>query len=93
MENKHIYNEIYNLKYQNIKKIIHRDIDVQANQDIRSVNIRDILTAATLSKKFFFGKHYNVTNYPIYTLKESIDEYIRQSYRGGRTELFFKLLF
>ena len=54
----------------------------------KGINITDVLTAASLAKKIFWLKYYKQKNYPIYTLKDSIDSYIRDFYYGGRVEVF-----
>ncbi len=46
------------------------------------------LTAASLSRKVFFLFHYKPYMYPIFVLKDSIDENVRHSYMGGRVECF-----
>ena len=54
----------------------------------KGINITDVLTAASLAKRIFWLKYYDQKNYPIYTLKDSIDSYIRDFYYGGRVEVF-----
>ena len=36
----------------------------------------------------YFNKYYDVYKYPIYTLSDDEDKYIRRSYFGGRNEIF-----
>lgn len=56
-----------------------------------SINITDCNTGASLSKKTFFNCNYNEKKYPVYTLNDEEDTFIRSSYYGGRTEIFKKL--
>ena len=45
-------------------------------------------TGATLSKRVFFQQYYSPDTTPIYHLPTHMDQFIRQSYLGGRVELF-----
>jgi DNA polymerase elongation subunit (family B) len=53
-----------------------------------SINLSEVFTGATLSKKFFYKKFYNHRKTPIYYLSRKKDEFIRQTYFGGRNEVF-----
>lgn len=46
------------------------------------------LTLASLSKADFFTNYYNKFKYPIYTLSDKVDTFIREAYFGGRNECF-----
>lgn len=54
-----------------------------------SINITSCFTAASLAKRNFLMNHYDPEQYPIYSLSEPFDAYIRQSYFGGRNECGF----
>ena len=52
------------------------------------LNITSAMTSASLAKKMFWMKYYKEDDFPIYTLKDSIDSFIREFYYGGRVEIF-----
>ena len=52
------------------------------------INMTSCFTGASLSKKSFFAKHYKQIKYPVYSLNEETDAFIRDFYRGGRVEIF-----
>lgn len=54
--------------------------------DDRRLDITTCLTGASLSKKMFFTNYYNPQHYPVYTLSDTHDEFIREGYNGGRVE-------
>lgn len=62
--------------------------DDDVDNKVYNIKMTDCLTAATLSKKLFFHRFYNQYRYPIYMLSKEIDNYIRESYTGGRVEIF-----
>ena len=45
-------------------------------------------TGASLSKKSFFANYYKQQKYPLYSLDDKMDKYIRDFYYGGRVEIF-----
>ena len=51
------------------------------------------LTRASIARKFFLSQFYDVEQYPIYHLPDSIDAFIRDAYFGGRTQVFRRGLF
>lgn len=53
-----------------------------------SINLSQVFTGATLSKKFFYKKYYDPFKTPIYYLTRKKDEFIRKTYFGGRNEVF-----
>ena len=54
------------------------------------INLESLFTGATLAKKYFFHKYYNHFNFPIFTLSDKMDKFIRKDYYGGRCEIFVK---
>lgn len=55
------------------------------------INLSQVFTGATLSKKYFYNNYYNQSKYPIYTLTKDKDSFIRdECYYGGRNECFVK---
>jgi len=57
--------------------------------DFTGLNISDCYTGASLSKKHYFKNHYESSKTPIYKFNRKLDDYIRQSYFGGRNEAFY----
>ena len=55
----------------------------------RKLDISTCLTGASLSKKLFFTNYYNPDNYPLYTMSDEHDIFIRSGYNGGRVECNF----
>jgi hypothetical protein len=53
-----------------------------------TINLNEVFTGATLSKKFYYKKFYNIYTCPIYYLTKMKDEFIRETYFGGRNEVF-----
>lgn len=57
-----------------------------------NLSIQSCYTAASLSKKYYYSAHYRQGKYTrtfIYKLSQMEDEFIRESYCGGRVEVFF----
>jgi len=52
------------------------------------LDITKCFTGASLSKKNFFKNYYNPKKYPVYTLTDAQDDFIRSGYFGGRVECF-----
>lgn len=52
------------------------------------INLSDIFTGATLSKKYFYKKFYSAKFKPIYFMTKDKDKFVRDSYMGGRNECF-----
>jgi len=52
------------------------------------INITACYTGASLSKKSFIAKYYKQQKYPIYSLNNANDKFIRDFYYGGRVEIF-----
>jgi len=52
------------------------------------LNLTDCMTGASLSKKSFMNDYYMPNKYPIYSLDDPMDQYIRDFYYGGRVEIF-----
>lgn len=52
------------------------------------IDITKCYTGASLSKATFFKNYYDPKKYPIYTLSDEYDEYVRKGYYGGRVECF-----
>ena len=52
------------------------------------IDITTCYTGASLSKKNFFKNYYDKIRYPVYTLTQEYDKFIRDSYFGGRVEAF-----
>ena len=57
--------------------------------DFTGLNISECYTGASLSKKHYFKNHYDVEKTPIYKFSRKMDDYLRQSYCGGRNEAFY----
>ena len=52
------------------------------------IDITACYTGASLSKKNFFKNYYDSIRYPVYTLTNEYDKFIRDGYFGGRVEVF-----
>jgi hypothetical protein len=52
------------------------------------INLSQIFTNATLSKKHFYKNYYNQFKSPIYFLTKAKDQFVRKTYFGGRNEAF-----
>ena len=66
--------------------ILQNDI---INQKV-GIHITQIITAASLAKKYFYGKCYNPknSNEAIFELEPLMESFIRKAYTGGRVEAF-----
>ena len=74
-----------------IKKLLNstKEIDTEIfGRRTTGINITDCLTGASLSKKYFFLKFYNREKFPVWTLDDETDKFIRDGYFGGRVEIF-----
>jgi hypothetical protein len=79
-----------------ISKLIDKDIQlkhgckhIHFNRGRQvGINMTACYTGASLSKKSFMAKYYKPQKYPIYSLNQSADKFIRDYYRGGRVEIF-----
>lgn len=49
---------------------------------------RRIYTAATLSKRIFTSSYYDKDQFPLFTLSSACETFVRESYHGGRCEVF-----
>ncbi len=47
-----------------------------------------IYTSATLSKRIYLAYYYDPAKYPLYTLSSGCETFVRESYHGGRCEVF-----
>jgi len=67
--------------------IVHEisSVDAYGSSKKGSIRLVDCLTAASLSKNLFYQKYYYGN---VYFLTDEQDEFIRDSYGGGRTEAF-----
>ena len=52
------------------------------------LNVTECMTGASLSKKTFMNDYYQPKKYPVYSLDDPMDKYIREFYYGGRVEIF-----
>ena len=52
------------------------------------IDITACYTGASLSKKNFFKNYYDGLRYPVYTLTQEYDKFVRDGYFGGRVEVF-----
>ena len=55
------------------------------------IDIRRKATMSSLAKKIFLDQYYNPEIYPIYSLSMEHDRFVRESYLGGRTDVYTKL--
>jgi hypothetical protein len=55
--------------------------------NVGGLNMTNFLTGATLAKQYWWNRHYNPYDHPIYTNTDEIDDFIRKSYYGGRVEI------
>jgi hypothetical protein len=63
----------------------------QFNSDVFAgfgIPMTKCFTSASLAKKAFFQGFYNRFKFPIYSLPQSMDAYLRKGYFGGRVECF-----
>jgi hypothetical protein len=56
-----------------------------------NINIRDVLTNASIARQYYLNKFYDENKTPLYTLPKSIDKQLRNYYFGGRNECMTKL--
>jgi len=52
------------------------------------LNLTGCMTGASLSKETFFNTYFKHQNYPLHSLDDPMDTYIRDVYYGGRVEVF-----
>lgn len=55
------------------------------------INIRNVLTNASIARQYYLKKFYKQHELPIYTLPKSIDTELRKFYFGGRNECMTKI--
>lgn len=67
--------------------IIYADILIKTF----NIDIKSVLTNASIARQYFLDKFYDEKKTPIYTLPKSIDTNIRKYYFGGRNECMTKL--
>lgn len=95
IDNSHT-NEIYNYtrKYlENDCKSLLEIIEIfdEIIKDKYKFSIKDVLTNASIARRYFLESHYDDENKPIYTLDKEMDEKLRKYYYGGRNECMQKL--
>jgi hypothetical protein len=56
--------------------------------DELKIDVTNCYTGASLAKSCFFKKYYNHKRYPVYTMSDKHDKFIRDGYFGGRVECF-----
>ncbi len=56
--------------------------------DELKIDVTNCYTGASLAKSCFFRKYYNHKLYPVYTMSDKHDKFIRGGYFGGRVECF-----
>jgi hypothetical protein len=97
VNHKEIYLNNYMSLKNEIEKYLHNDClgllecIIKFSKEVfkaTSINLSEVFTGATLSKKYFYKKFYNSFKTPIYYLSRMKDEFIRQTYFGGRNEVF-----
>jgi hypothetical protein len=76
---------VFDMTYVNETKYNKKKNDWVHNQG--GLNMTNFLTGATLSKQYYWNRHYEHYKYPIYTNTDEIDSFIRKSYYGGRVEM------
>jgi hypothetical protein len=59
--------------------------------DELKIDVTRCYTGASLGKTCFFRKYYNHKRYPVYTMSDKHDKFIRDGYFGGRVECFYLL--
>lgn len=80
---KYLHNDVVGL-HEALDKFNDEIIELSGGLDITKC-----LTGATLAKKLFRGKYYNVEKTPVYQLPDHIDSFCRNGcYFGGRVEVF-----
>lgn len=65
--------------FQNYNRAVRQSYDISAT---------DCLTSATLAKKVFTFHYYNLKKWPLSTLGSECEMFVRESYHGGRCEVF-----
>jgi hypothetical protein len=78
-------NTVYDMTYVNETYYSKKKNDWVHNEG--GLNMTKMLTGATLAKNYWWNRHYDAYKYPIYTLTDEIDSFIRKSYYGGRVEI------
>lgn len=56
-----------------------------------NVDIKNVMTNASIARRVFMQKYYDPVNQSIYTIESSINDKLRNYYYGGRNEIFNKL--
>jgi hypothetical protein len=78
---KYLFNDVIGLLECILK--YSRDVYVATK-----LNLSNVYTSATISKSSYFQNYYNEKRNPIYTLSFDHDEWIRETYFGGRNEVY-----
>ena len=58
--------------------------------DEYNINITKVISASSISKRIFKQNFLDEAKYPIHLLTKEQDDFIQESYHGGRTECFYK---
>jgi hypothetical protein len=95
------HNDINLINYNSFGDVLKEYLnnDVMGLLEVMTLYIKDIYdnmnidatkcyTGASLSKKNYFKNYYDPNKTPIYSLSDEHDEFIRESYYGGRNECF-----
>lgn len=59
--------------------------------DTYNFSIIDVLTNASIARRLYLSKYYDVEKTPLYRLTPDVDRELRKFYYGGRNEVFSKL--
>ncbi len=71
-----------------IKLVFEELIFTKQIYDELQIDVTTCYTRASLAKTTFFRKYYNLKGYPVYTMSDKHDTFIRNEYYGGRVERF-----
>ena len=81
---------VWEVTFKRGKKKMKRKGKVEYKDYAGGLDLVQLLTGATLAKKTFFLKYYDMYKFPLYSLSTRKDKFIRNSYLGGRTEVLYK---
>jgi hypothetical protein len=89
LQNYHTFPEIKKYLSHDVKGLLESMLQFNKQiYDELGIDVTKCYTGASLSKSTFFRNYYNPKKYPVYTLSDSHDTFVRNGYFGGRVECF-----
>ncbi len=89
LQNYHTFPELKTYLSHDVKGLLESMLQFTKQIfDELQIDVTMCYTGASLAKTTFFRKYYNPRRYPVYTMSDKHDTFIRNGYFGGRVECF-----